>query len=150
MKVFFLIAIALLTGCSTVPTVYNPNNINLEEMAVVKTSQNASLFGRGYNTWIEYVWDENNNEITGRSPFWDNMLGELSLPAGKYRFKAACVNGQYESHPEAFFRLAPKTRYEISCDIGKGKNLFGMSVDAFAKLKIREIKSLTNQADGTP
>jgi hypothetical protein len=150
MKTLLLIAITFLSGCSTVPSVYNPNKLNTEEMAIVKTSQQASFFGKGYNTWIEFVWDESDAEITGRNALFDNMMGELSLPAGKYKFRAACVNGHYEGHPEAIFKLESMKVYELSCGIEKGKNLFGMSVDAYAELKISEIKSLTSQESGTP
>lgn len=140
MKIYLLMISIFITGCVSSPVIYNPNNLTSAKLVKVTTSQKASLFKAGYNTWIEFVWNESEEEITKRNAFWDSMLGEITLPEGKYKFRVSCVDGRREAHPEGVFELVSKKNYQIYCAIRKGKNIFGMTIDAYASLKIREVK----------
>jgi len=140
MKAYLFVLIIMLGGCSTVPLTYNPDSLNEDELARVTTLREAKVFGNKYNAWIEYVWNDHNVEITNRNAFWDNMLGGVHLPPGRYKFQVSCVNGSYEGHTEAKFSLEANKEYQLSCNIGKGENIFGMSIDTSAGLSIREVQ----------
>ncbi|PAJ71775.1 hypothetical protein CJF42_24875 [Pseudoalteromonas sp. NBT06-2] len=138
MKNFILVSVLALVGCAT-PQVYNPTNTPNQELSNVRTSGGEQLFlTEKYSAFILYIYDENKNEITKRNAL-SNQINDISLPAGEYRFQVSCQNKWYEGTPLAFFKLEPSKQYEIYCDITKGSNFLGMSVDSKVQLKIKEI-----------
>lgn len=157
MKILILISAVFIMGCTTAPKVYNPNNIRAEDLAFIETSLEPSLLNNNSEkTWIELIWDEDGNEITGRREhsMWDEMVSEISLPAGTYKFKVSCSNTGLTSRLDGVFTFEAKKKYEMYCDLVKGKNMFGILVNKSLILKIRDnqslieqIKNLKNQAN---
>jgi hypothetical protein len=140
MKSYFLFFVLALSSCTTLQPIYNPENVETESLVKVTTLREAQLFSTKYNAWIERIWNEKGEEITKRSEIFDSLLAEFSLPPGIYKFKVSCVNGTYKGNPEAIFELSPNKNYRISCEIGKGENILGFSVDAYAGLKLTEVE----------
>ncbi len=140
MKTLSLAIVIVLTGCAAAPiTSYNPNKLPPEKLVEVTTLQEKEFFNNKYNAWIELIWNEKEEELTKRNPLWDRSIDKVSLPEGKYTFQVACTNGRSEGHPKALFELEAGKKYQIYCDIKKGKGFLGIPDDAYASIKIKEI-----------
>ena len=143
MKKLNWIFVLLLTGCAAAPVVYNPENTNHTALVHLETKYDLSAFRNGYNAWIVQMWDSSGKEITNRSAISDDMFGvrlaNISFPEGKYKIKILCKSGNTTGKPERFFDFENGKKYQVSCVIGKGENVFGMAVDSYANIAINEI-----------
>ena len=142
MMKYVIVLCCLLSACASTAIVYNPLSVNSDQLATVTTQGSAKTLNSGYRAWVELVWDESEKEVTGRKPFFDRPIGEISLVGGKYTFKGSCNNGTIVFEPEAVFDLAPGKKYQLVCVVEKGKNIVGMSIDAYASIKIKEINKI--------
>jgi len=142
MKKIILLMALTLSGCATTDMVYNPNGMNEQKLVKVETLREASAFSFSakYNAYIMYVYNEKNEEVTKRNALFSNKISEIKLQPGKYLFKVECKSRNYYADTEGKFELLPSKKYQLYCDIKKGKNIFGGSADASVSLKIREIK----------
>ncbi len=139
MKKYLIFTIILLAGCVSAPVRYNPDNVNEMDLANITTFKATKYFNSGYNAWIEFVWNDSDEEITKRNSYFDNALDEIKLPAGKYKIQVICKDGTREAHPEMLLEIETAKHYVLSCDVRKGSNIFGMAVDSYAKIKVKEV-----------
>ena len=143
MKKLIWILMLVLTGCVAPPVVYNPAHSNNNSLVHLKTKHDLSFSSTEYSAWIVQMWDSEGKEISKRNEIIDDMFGErlanISFPAGKYKIEALCKLGYTTAKPEGFFEFVSGKSYELSCAIEKGENLFGMSVDSYASIAIRDL-----------
>ncbi|MBA6264545.1 MAG: hypothetical protein V7780_10010 [Colwellia sp.] len=143
MKKLNWMLILLLTGCAAAPVVYNPENTNNKALVHLNTKHDLSMFSTEYSAWIVQMWDSSGQEITKRSAIADDMFGvrlaNISFPEGKYKVKALCKLGNTTARPENVFSFESGKKYQLSCVIEKGENMFGMSIDSYAAIAISEL-----------
>ncbi|MGY8870419.1 MAG: hypothetical protein ACKVJE_08275 [Pseudomonadales bacterium] len=128
-----IIVMFLLAGCSSNPIVYNPSAIKEVGLAKVVAEPN-----KHYNTWIQFVYNSENVEVTKRGG-WDHLLSEVTLEPGTYRFKVSCASAFSEAYPEVTVKLGMSKKYNIYCSITESENILGMTIDAYAEVIIKEI-----------
>jgi len=128
-----IVVLLLLAGCSSAPVIYNPSVV--EEASLAKVTVEHS---KNYNAWIQFVYNSEDIEVTKRGG-WDNLLSEITLEPGTYRFKVRCAGVRGEAYPEVTAKLDASKEYSAYCSISKGKNLLGMTIDAYAEVIIKEI-----------
>ena len=139
MKIYYLIFLALVPGCSMPPVIYNPEGLNISKLVTVTTVQENKLYDSGYSAVITRVWNESNEEITNSHAYLDGFTRNVTLREGKYKFRVECSNGIGIARPEASFYLVSGKNYLIYCVIEKKKNFLGILVEDYAAINIKEI-----------
>ncbi|TLM73398.1 hypothetical protein ACONUD_17005 [Microbulbifer harenosus] len=97
-----------------------------------------NFFSTEYNAFLKGIYDENNNAVF-ESNFWKSPIKEIDLHPGTYLIKVSCQNGYFSGYPEVQITLKASESYEVYCSVQKGKNAFGMSVDAAVEAEVKKL-----------
>ena len=132
-KFLIILFLFVIAGCSSNPVIYNPSVLSEDVLSKISVKHSKT-----YKTWMQFIYNEKGDEITKRTG-WDNLLSEVSLEEGIYKFKVRCASGVREAYPEVTAKIVQSKNYIIFCSVTKGKNLLGLKVDAFAEVIVKEI-----------
>jgi len=137
-NILFFLAI-ILAGCETIPPVYNPDGLVDTELVEVTTATRKES-PDGYKSGIVYVYNEIGERVVRHKKLLDVTVEKVFLRPGVYTFDIQCLGGNGVAVPKVTHELLKGKLYKIYCAIGKGKNLFGISVDSFAQAVVREVE----------
>lgn len=133
----FLFAV-LISGCASVPSSYNPDDLQYQDLAHVK--QYKPSWGEAqHRATIAAVYDDSKTMVIDSS-FWAGEHASVSLVPGTYFFLFKCDNGSTYSFPRAKVELEESTEYTMFCErIIEEDALLGM--DQIRGVMARVVKS---------
>ncbi|ESP92655.1 hypothetical protein [Pseudoalteromonas luteoviolacea] len=133
--VTFLLAYGLI-GCQSAPFTYNPDGLGQLQLARIQVDQGPRKYASDYLVEIEYIWNEQGQELSGRLPYVSAKYNHLTLSSGVYRIQATCANKQHTGSVEGIFKFSSRHHYRLYCELKKDRHTLGFSVSTHVALKL--------------
>lgn len=132
---FLCIGIA---GCQSAPFTYNPEGAEHTRLAKVALEQGPRQFAHDYVAVIEYIWNEQGEELSGRLPYVSATFDRLNISPGVYRIQAKCANKQHQGSVEGVFNFASASNYRLYCELKQDRHTLGFAVSTHVALKLEK------------
>ncbi|AOT06910.1 hypothetical protein S4054249_03025 [Pseudoalteromonas luteoviolacea] len=127
-----------IVGCQSAPFTYNPEEVEHIHLAKVIVEQGPRQFAHDYVAVIEYIWNEQGKELSGRLPYVSAKFDSLNILPGVYRIQAKCANKQHQGSVEGIFNFEPASDYRLYCELKQDRHTLGFSVSTHVALKLEK------------
>ncbi|KZN52103.1 hypothetical protein [Pseudoalteromonas luteoviolacea] len=133
-----IIAIGLV-GCQAAPFTYNPKGTEQARLAYIVLEQGPRQYAHDYLAKIEFIWNEQGEELSGRLPYVSAKFDSMKVSPGVYRIQASCANKQYKGSVEGIFNFEPANNYRLFCEPKKDRHTLGFAVSTHVALKLEQL-----------
>ncbi|TQF66781.1 hypothetical protein [Pseudoalteromonas luteoviolacea] len=130
----------MLCACQTTSFTYNPENREHSQLALVYLEQGPRSYANDYLAEIEYIWNEQGKELSGRLPYVSATFSTMKMQPGVYRIQAKCANAKYSGSVEGIFNFQSGGQYRVYCELKKDRNTLGFEVSTHVSLKLETLK----------
>ncbi|MBQ4811846.1 hypothetical protein A7985_13905 [Pseudoalteromonas luteoviolacea] len=135
-----ILTLFFLSGCQSTTFTYNPENHAQSSLAEVLLEQGPRRYANDYLAEIEYIWNEQGEELSGRLPYVSATFSTMKMQPGVYRIQAKCANAKFAGSVEGIFNFQANGQYRIYCEQKKDRNTLGFAVSTHVSLKLETRK----------
>lgn len=138
MKIISFFLTVLISGCAAMPSSYNPDDLQDQELAHVKQYR-PSWVEAQHRASVAAVFDDSKTMVIDSS-FWAGEHSSVSLVPGTYYFVFRCDDGSTYSFPRSKVILDEVTEYTMFCERIIEEDAF-LGLDQIRGIKVRVVKS---------
>jgi hypothetical protein len=114
MRHFFCISASLASGCTALPSTYNPESLPSDQLASVSPYGEYSIFERYDVAEITGVFDRNKKKVIDKD--LNTIHEKVMLPEGNYHFIVSCNTANAYAITQTSAHLGTGENYTIFCE----------------------------------